>query len=284
MQHYPCPCPPTSRIEDRMSLDKPRPASEPDVRSPRPRWTPQESERIRMIPAGPAERARRRTAGRPRWPTGSPSIREILAGYDSTVVEIIDELDSARTGTERVQAAQTLVAAVSIHDSVLAGVLCTLLDSLVGGPPLAARLRDGCGDRAKLIQAWTTLISTTPAADRYQQNASRIEDIIEPLIESFREHQRIETSDVTALLEQLPGMLKKSGGLRGEIKPTASAYGLSAWPNPEPAVLAAHMALWGRSAPTRIHPWQTRHPRNRVIRSFYHSLDRIHDWHQSHSR
>ena len=52
-------------------------------------------------------------------------------------------------GHDRAEAVHRLSAAITIHDSVLGGVLCPLLESLENGRPLAARIREGCLHRGR---------------------------------------------------------------------------------------------------------------------------------------
>jgi hypothetical protein len=200
-----------------------------------------------------------------------PSVRDLLAGYDATVEAIIEESASARSASERAEAAHRLDAAITIHDSVLGGVLCPLLEAVPDGAPLAARIREGCRRRAELQQRWDTLIKGASPDDAYRQRPSEAAGIIASLIESFRSHETEETFDVTALLKDLPDK-----AYRTRTSPFADA--MWPWYSQGPGALALHMALWAESAPTRVHPLMVRHPTSRLLRSFYHWEDYFRDY------
>ncbi|MGO9581276.1 MAG: hypothetical protein ACLP36_00555 [Acidimicrobiales bacterium] len=200
-----------------------------------------------------------------------PSVRDLLAGYDATVEAIIEESAAAGTDSERAEAAHRLNAAVTIHDSVLGGVLCPLLEAVPGGAPLAARIREGCRLRAELQQSWEKLSKRTSPENAYRQHSSEAEGIIASLIESFRCHETEETLDVTALLKALPDK-----AYRTKTSPFADA--MWPWYSQGPGALALHMALWAESAPTRVHPLMVRHPTSRILRSLYHWEDYFRDY------
>ncbi len=204
-----------------------------------------------------------------------PSIPDLLAGYDETVQAFIDDLsENGRSGPDRAEAAYRLAAAIAIHDSILDGVLCRLLDSVSEGEALAGRLREGCRERAELLQAWNALTKGVSADDLYRTQASEADAIITPLIESFRSHENLETAEVAAVVERLR---EKSWPWRG----SSGSQTIWVWPNPEPGVLGAHMALWADRAPTRIHPFMAKHPTNRVLRNLYSYTDQVRDWRDS---
>lgn len=100
--------------------------------------------------------------------SSSPSVGNLLAAYDETVGATVAELASARTDLDRAEAAHRLSAAITVHDSVLGGVLCPLLEGVPGGEPVAARLHEGCRHRAELQQAWNALTKRVPADDLYR--------------------------------------------------------------------------------------------------------------------
>jgi hypothetical protein len=200
-----------------------------------------------------------------------PSIRDLLAGYDATVETIIEAAISARAGRAWAEVAHRLNAAITIHDSVLGGVLCPLLESVQGGAPLATRIREGCNHRAELQQAWRDLVKKVPAEGLRRPQPSEAEGIIASLIESFRSHETEETLDVTALLEDLP-----DSAYRTKASPFADV--MWPWYSQGPGALALHMALWAESAPTRVHPGMARHPASRTLRSFYHCVDHFRDY------
>jgi len=199
-----------------------------------------------------------------------PSIKELLAGYDATVESIISELDRARGSREKASAAHRLVAAMALHDSVLGGVLCPLLDSLPEGKALAAKLREGCLRRAELQQEWNKLTKAVPLEDLYVSKADEASSIIESLKESFRKHEGEETLDVSSLLANLPG-----SSYRTKESPFEDI--LWPWYSEGPSALALHMALWAEGSPTRVHPLLVKHPRSRSLRTFYHYLDHLQD-------
>jgi hypothetical protein len=208
-------------------------------------------------------------------PTGSPpSIRDVLTGYDATVEDLIVEFRSARTGAEQAEAAFRLNSAIAVHDSVLGGVLCPLLEAVPGGEPLAVRLHEGCRYRAELLQAWGALTKGVEA-DELARLASESEAIIEPLIQSFRSHEREESLDVIPLLEQLPDSVYRT---------KASPFNDAMWPwhSEGPSVLALRMALWAQSGPTHVHPALVKHPTSRTLRTYYHFRDGFRDhWAES---
>lgn len=197
-----------------------------------------------------------------------PSIRELLADYDATVEALVEERREAETDQDRVVSTRRLCAAITVHDSVLGGVLCPLLDSVDDGRSLATRLRQGCQRRAELLQAWSSLAEGSSAHDLYRLHLSDVDKIIEPLIASFEEHASVETSDVTAFVEQLR---ERAWPVRG----SGGGAGIWAGLNPEPSVLAAYMALWADHSPTRVHSLMAKHPSNRSLRTVYHYLDRL---------
>ena len=156
--------------------------------------------------------------------------------------EIISESRSAQTDLARAVAGHRLNAAIAIHDSVLGGVLCPLLKAVPNGEPLAARLGEGCRQRATLQQAWNALTKGASADELYRLHASEADAIIKPLIESFRSHEKEETVEVTTLLricricptEPRPHLVRMSCGLgaaRGQAcSPSTWRSGL----NPHP--------------------------------------------------
>ena len=206
-----------------------------------------------------------------------PSIPDLLAGYDRTVDSLVAELAGAERGDpRRWAAAYRLAAAIAVHDSILGGTLCRLLDAVPEGRSAASRLGEGCRERAGLLEQWDRLIEHSSPSELVEVRSAEADGIIEGLIASFRAHESHETEDVAGVVEKLRAQPWRFGGT-GLVSPHLDA----AWPNPEPAVLAAHMALWAEKAPTHAHPLLTRHPANRLLRNLYHQADRLRDWRRS---
>ena len=200
----------------------------------------------------------------------APSVRDLLAGYDRTVDATIEELAAAHTNLERVGAADRLNAAITIHDAVVEGVLCPLVEAVPGGEPLAVQLRAGCRRRAELRGAWGTLTKNVAPDDLYRLHASETDEILAPLIEDFRSHEKEETSQEIELLKDLSdeSYRTKSSLLQDAMEP---------WHSEGPSVLALRMALWAESAPARVHPRLESHPRSRALRSYYKFTDHFED-------
>lgn len=200
-----------------------------------------------------------------------PSIRGLLAGYDATIDATIDELGGARGGRERAEAAHRLTAAIVIHDSVVAGALCPLLQEVSGGEPLARQLRDDCRGRADLLRAWRALTGDLQMDELYELHQAEADRILRPLIESFEAHEREGTMEVASLLEHVPDE---------SYRTRAALLEDSMWPwrGEGPSLLALHMALWARSAPTRVHPLLVRHPSSRLLRTLFHLIDHFRDY------
>ena len=222
----------------------------------------------------PSSSRRRRVSVRPRrnFDRRTPSVRDLLSGYDQTVEDAIAQLGTAGSSSDRAGAAYRLAAAVSIHDSIVGGTLCQLLEAVPEGRPAAAALREGCQKRAALLRQWDDLVADARPSELFAGGSGRAEQVIAGLVASFRSHEGRETDDVSALVEQLRGRSWTFSGT-GLVSP----YLLPDWPNPEPAVLAAHMALWGEKAPTHTHPALMRHPASRFLRDFYRRTDYLRD-------
>jgi hypothetical protein len=203
-----------------------------------------------------------------------PTVPALLAGYDETVGVFVEDVRAARTDLEELEGIQRLSAAIAIHDSVLAGVLCPLLDAVPTSKAAADRLRAGCRQRAEHQQEWRTLTEGRSAPEIYPKYRFEVATIRDALIESFSSHAELETSELSALLSQL----------------SASAYRTNASPfgdamrdfySEGPELLALRMALWARSSPNRSHSLLVAHPTSRSLRSMYHLVDawhgRLHD-------
>ncbi len=199
-----------------------------------------------------------------------PSVRDVLTGYDALVEDLVVELRSTRTGPDRVEAAYRLNSAIAVHDSVLGGVLCPLLEAVPGGAPLAGRLREGCRHRADLQQSWNTIATGAGADGGALLQSAEAGAIVEALVESFLVHQREESLEVILMLEDLPGSAYRT---------TMSPLNDTLWPwhSEGPGLLALRMALWADSGPTHVHPLLVRHPTSRVLRSYFHAIDGFRD-------
>ncbi|HVA04699.1 MAG TPA: hemerythrin domain-containing protein [Acidimicrobiales bacterium] len=204
-------------------------------------------------------------------PASTITVRELLAGYDTTVDELIAAVRAARSDVERADAAHRFNAAITIHDSVLGGVLCPLLRSVPGGEEPAARLREGCLQRAQLQQAWNALTHRVSTEDLYALHRPEADEIIGPLIENFDHHEKEGSVEVTELLERLP-----ADAFRTKGSPFADF--MWPWHSEGAGVLALHMATWARRSPTRSHPWLVKHPTSRTLRSLYHLTDHFRDF------
>lgn len=199
-----------------------------------------------------------------------PSIPDLLAGYDKTVEAIIAELADADQGPRRASAAYRLGAAVAIHDSIVEGTLCRLLDAVPESRAAAHTLRRGCQERARLLGKWNDLVKHASPSDLFETHAADADRIVDQLVASFEAHESNESEAVAAAVQQLRERPWKYRG-------TGSRNIMWVWPNPEPGVLAAHMALWAEKAPTRPHPFLSKHPTNRLLRNLYRYTDRLQD-------
>lgn len=200
-----------------------------------------------------------------------PSVHRLLAAHDAVVEGEIDALRRAAPGRERADAVHRLSAAVALHDSVVAGVLCPLLETVDGGEALAGALRRGSLRRFELQRR---LRRQARGASWRQDGGSRraeLDTTLEALIESFHGHTTEETPRVCSVLGRLPGEVYRT---------RLSLFEDSLWPwySQGPSLLAVHMALWAESAPTRAHPLLVHHPRRRLLRSLYHVVDHFRDY------
>ena len=224
----------------------------------------------------PSRRRREtRSVRPPRRYDRPPSITDLLTGYDRTVEALVAEL-AGQEGPKRAAAAYRLAAAVAVHDAIVGGTLCPLLEAVPEGRPAAATLQSGCRERAAVLEEWNELTRHGSPAELFRTRPEEANELIDKLTASFRVHETSETEGVSAAIEQLRKKSWKFVGT-GLISP----YLLPDWPNPEPGVLAAHMALWAERAPTHSHPLLSRHPTNRLLRDFYHHTDRLRDWRRS---
>ncbi len=199
-----------------------------------------------------------------------PTVRGLLAAYDATIDQTIEGFVGAKGPLEKAEAAHRLSAAIALHDSVVGGTLCPLLGGVPGGEPLARALREECGQRAELQQAWTGFSADIAPEDLFERHEAEATARIAPLIESFQSHEREESLDVASLLETIP---------EESFRTMASPFEDAMWPwhGQGPALLAVRMAGWAKSAPSRAHPALVRHPSSRVLRSFFHLTDHFQD-------
>jgi hypothetical protein len=197
---------------------------------------------------------------------GPPTIGEVLAGYDKSVDEMIAEQGAATNLAEEAVAVQRLSAAIAIHDSVLAGVLCPLLDALPEAKEPAAKLREGCHRRGELQRQLADVMRRVVPGESDETLRATIAPLVEALIESFGSHKSVETGDVAALLRDLPDDAYRTKGslLNDAMWP---------WHSEGPELLALRMAMWARSSPSRSHRLLESHPSSRALRSWYRLAD-----------
>ncbi len=207
---------------------------------------------------------------------GAPStVRELLASYDQSVEDLVGKLAGAGTDEERGEAAHRLCAAITIHDSVLGGVLAPLLDAAPGGAEQAEQLRQGVLQRAASLEAWDALLRRARPRDVYRTHRSEVDAVMVPLVESFEAHEQEGSLQVGELLQALPDQAyrTRSSPLDDFMWP---------WHSEGPEVLALRMAMWADTSPTRTHPLLIRHPHSRALRSLFHVTDHFRDrWHDT---
>jgi hypothetical protein len=189
--------------------------------------------------------------------SSAPTLRALLASYDRGVEEILQETLDAQTGTDRVALIHQLRRSVAVHDSIVRSVLCPLLDDLPDGLLLSNRLRDGCQERSDLLTRFRKVSNGVAIHNVYPTNRAEIDAILDGLTDSFRRHEHSETTEVAGLLE-------------------------SSSESDDPEVIATLMALEAGRAPTRSHRAMDRHPESSIRKKIYHSIDRLHNWNDSH--
>lgn len=225
--------------------------------------------------AAPSPR-RRQIAALQDLALGAPAtVRGVLSAYDETVGGELAGLEQAQTDAQRAEATHRVMAAVAIHDAVVEGVVCPLLQSVPGGADLAAVLRWQCRERADLMRTWTRMARRTPAEDLYREDRVAVDAVIGSLAASFAAHEDDETASVDALLRDLPPQR-----YRGATAPFADS--MWPWHSEGPNVLALQMARWADRSPTRPHALCERHPSSRVLRTSYGLVDHLRDrWHDT---
>jgi anthranilate/para-aminobenzoate synthase component II len=119
------------------------------------------------------------------------------------------------------------------------------------------RLRDGRQERSDLLARVRKVSNGVAIHDVYRTNRTEIEAILDGLSDSFRRHEHSETTEVARLLE-------------------------SSSESDDPEVIATLMALEAGRAPTRSHTGVDRHPESVICKKIYHSIDRLHNWNDSH--
>jgi len=201
----------------------------------------------------------------------APTVPELLAGYDGTVNAYIAEVGAARSDVDKADAVRRMNAAITIHDAVLAGVLCPLLESVPESKGSAAELREGCARRAELLQAWQTLTKEVSGAELREGRRAESDGIVTALIDSFTAHADAESSQVSALFDTLSTSAYRT-------KTSSLSDAMWPWRSEGPELLAIRMALWARKSPDRPHTLLVRHPTSRTLRSVYHLVDYWHDF------
>ena len=149
-----------------------------------------------------------------------PTLRDILAGYDITVEQIIGELAAAEDAAAEGEAARRLSGAIALHDAVVGGVLCPLLQQAPGGAEAAERLRHECLVRAEQQQTLRRLSAAVGIENLYRLRRDDAEAAVAALVDSFRSHEK---DDALGVLERrhlapvgdLPA-LRAVGGNEGE--------------------------------------------------------------------
>jgi len=201
------------------------------------------------------------------------TVRELLASHDAVIADLAGELPTVVDEAAWAETAHRLQAAFTVHDLVVGGVLCPLLEGVPEGRPLATRLRQGCEHRSELLSRLQALSADTgpegagDGADRRHAT----EETLSALLESFEAHRQDETDKVAAVLETLPG---------DAFRTWRSTFADVMWPwhSQGPNLLALQMALSAETAPTRAHRMLTRHPRSRMLRAAYRTVDHFGDF------
>jgi len=199
-----------------------------------------------------------------------PTVRDVLAGYDATVAELTKAWESAGEGPEKDEMARGLHAAITVHDSVIGGVLCPLLEGVPEGRPVAAELRTGTRERATLYQQWSAALARADHVDdATTARTAELDAATRARVESFRAHEHVETDQVLAIMENLAD---------DDYRTWTSMFNDIMWPwhSEGPELLAIRMAQWAKRSPVRSHPLLAKHPESRALRSAYHVVDYWH--------
>jgi len=186
----------------------------------------------------------------------SELLRDLLTDYDREVKQTLRDLLTSDHTIERVQLLDKLRGAISLHDSEVESVLCPLLDDLPGGSTVADRLRRGCEERNTLLIRFGQLANGVAAHNVFIASGYEIEQIIDGLTRSLRQHES-DTGEVVLFL-------------------TSSG-------NSDPEPVSTRMARVARHAPSRGHEATIKHPTSVPLRYLYHYLDKFHDWSDTHN-
>ncbi len=192
-----------------------------------------------------------------------PTLRDILAGFDATVEQIIGELRTAAGPEAEAEATRRLSEAIALHDAVLGGVLCPLLQQAPGGARAAERLRRQCLVRVERQEALQRLSSDVGTANLYRLRRADTEAAASALVDSFRSHEKDDALGILDVLQTLPDSAYRTSRswLHDALWP---------WHSEGPSMLAMQMAQWARTSPSRSHRRLLRHPSSRLLRSSYH--------------
>ncbi len=193
----------------------------------------------------------------PAAPETDATVSAVLQSYDHEVEESLRQATGAQGGLERVRALHNGVRpAVVIHDAVVFGTLCPLIDRLPGGHDLAAQLRRGCEERAELLARFDAVSRNVAAHNVYPVSGDEVEAVLAGLAASFAAHARAETSRL------------------GEIVEAAASRG-------DRAGLLQALGAQARRAPTRRSLAGLRW-RSRGFLALYRFLDHLADWSDTH--
>jgi len=211
----------------------------------------------------PSPREVQATALKEAAATEQPTVSDVLAGYARTVHELVAAWASVRSPAERLAVARRLTAAITVHDSVLGGVLCPLVEAVPGAEAVASALRRGCMERAELLARLGRVLDGDAAP-------GDVEEMVDELVRRFHAHQAHGADEVTAVLDRLT-----DGEFRDLTSPLADA--MWPWHSEGPAALALRMAVWAEKSPTKPHALVLRHPHSRVLRALFKGLDTVRD-------
>lgn len=188
------------------------------------------------------------------------TVPQILASYDDVVEGVLGEWTAAESAPQRASAAGRLLAAVRLHDSVLAGVLCPLLDAVPRASDVARALEEGCRTRAAMLTEVARALEERASDGGASEHDEELDRLVESVSQSFRLHRDQETTQVASVLSDLaPAAYRTRTSLLDDA--------MWPWHSEGPELLALRMALWAGAAPTRAHRLLANHPRNRALRS-----------------
>ena len=191
---------------------------------------------------------------------GEVSIPELVRRSHAGVEELAQAWRVA-SGDEKVSMGRQVRDAIVLHDTVVAAVMCPVLDRTAEGRAAADRLRSGGSARARLAHSPWHDAKTRNSADE----ESRLTD---ELLASFAHHVSEDSVAAVAALEKLP-----PDAYRTWVSPLEDA--MWSWHSEGARLLALHMASWGELAPRRAHPLLARHPTSRTLRAAFHFADNV---------